>query len=169
MGMGYRAAVLAAALTATAGTLGAQTLPALQLGTRNNTTVGSDALPSTGQWLLVYVVPGSAPSDRLVQALGESWTPDKAARIVFIVAANAEQAQAYFAAKGGQALGGGAVWYTDADNTAWAALGFQGTLGVAGVVGSMIDWKIDGVIQDPSVVAPVVNAWLASGARPSGE
>jgi len=49
-----------------------------------------------------------------------------------------------------------------------AALRFEGTLGVAGLAGSVIDWKVDGVIQDPSVVAPVVRAWLERGARPGG-
>lgn len=160
-----KGAALIAAWLVTGISLEAQTIPAFQLVTRDGASVGSDALPASGQWLLVYVVPGSAPSDRLIQSLGESWTPDHAARVVIIVGADATKAQAYLADKGGEALAG-ATWYADPDNAAWGAFRFQGTLGVAGVAESVIDWKIDGVIQDPSVVSPVVRAWLERGARP---
>ena len=164
--LGFKEALLAGALLIVASIhAGAQSLPAFQLGTRDGGTVGSDVLPTSGQWLLAYVVPGSAPSDRLIQSLGESWSADKAARIVIIVAGDAERAQSYLTHKGGQSLAAGATWYTDRDNAAWTALGFEGTLGVAGIAGSVIDWKIDGVIQDPSVVVPAVNAWLARGAN----
>jgi hypothetical protein len=159
------AALAAILFVVAAVSLGAQPLPAFQLGTRDGGTMGSDVLPATGQWLLVYVVPGSAPSDRLVQSLGESWNADKAARVIIVVGADARKAQAYLVDKGGDALAAG-TWYVDPDHSAWAALGFQGTLGVAGMAGSVVDWKVDGVIQDPSVVAPVVRAWLDRGAKP---
>ena len=121
-----------------------------------------NVLPSTGKWLLVYVVPGSAPSDRLIQSLGASWSADNAARIVIIVAGDSGKAQTYLADKGGEALALG-NWYADPAGEAWTTLGFQGTLAVAGVAGTGIDWKIDGVIQDPDVAAPAARAWLAAG------
>jgi hypothetical protein len=154
------AAFLAADLLLTSARPGARALPSFHLISHTAGVVTSEAvLPSTGKWLLVYVVPGSAPSDRLIQALGESWSADTAARVVIIVAGDSAKAQAYLADKGGQALAR-ATWYADPASEAWTALGFQGTLAVAGVAGTDVDWKLDGVIQDPDVVAPAVRAWL---------
>lgn len=153
------AAIVAAAMAGTAAFVGAQSLPRFRLIDRDGGTVASDILPAEGHWLLVYVVPGSAPSDRLIQSLGESWSAEVASKVVIIVASDTKKAQVYLAQKGTDAMAA-ASWYADPDNEAWAALGFQGTLGVAGLVGPVIDWKIDGVIQDPSVVAPVVRTWL---------
>jgi len=85
---------------------------------------------------------------------------DAAARIVIIVGADAARARSYLADKGGAPLAD-ATWYADPEHAAWGALGFQGTLGVAGVAESTVDWKIDGVIQDPTVTAPAVRAWLS--------
>lgn len=159
------ALLVAAVLVITSAVLGAQSLPTFRLAARDGTTVGSEVLPSTGHWLLVYVVPGSAPSDHLVQSLGESWSAETSSQIVIVVGADAKTSDAYLADKGTRAMAG-ATWYADPSNEAWVALGFQGTLGVAGVSGSVIDWKIDGVINDPSVLAPVTRAWLEKRARP---
>ncbi len=158
------AAIFVATLAMTGTVLSAQSLPAFRLVTPDGGSVASDVLPTTGQWLLVYVVPGSAPSDRLIQSLGESWSAETASRIVIIVGADVAKAKTYLTDKGTEAMAG-ATWYADPQSEAWRALGFQGTLGVAGIVGSAIDWKIDGVIDDPSVVAPVTRSWLQKGTR----
>lgn len=157
---GLKGAAFAAAIVWASVQANAQALPAFQLRAPDGGTVGSDALPSTGRWVLIYVVPGSAPSDRLIQSLGEDWPAADAARIVIIVGADAARARSYLADKGGAALAD-ATWYADPEHAAWGALGFQGTLGVAGVAESTVDWKIDGVIQDPTVTAPAVRAWLS--------
>lgn len=154
------AAFLAAGLMLVSARPGAQQLPSFHLISRTGVVTSDTVLPATGKWLLVYVVPGSAPSDRLIQSLGESWSADTAARIVLIVSGDAEKAHAYLADKGSAALAAG-TWYADPASEAWTALGFQGTLAVAGVAGNKVDWKIDGVIQDPDVVAPALRAWLS--------
>jgi hypothetical protein len=50
-------------------------------------------------------------------------------------------------------------WFADPDTMAWRALDFQGTLEIAGVANGLVDWKIDGVIDDPAVVESAVRAW----------
>ena len=157
------AATLAAALCAAPSLAGAQSLPAFPLVSPDGQPAGSAALQAPGQWLLAYVVPGSGPSDRLVQALGENWTPARAARIIFIVAGSAADAKTYLASKGGEALAADAQWYADPEGHAWSALEFQGTLAVAGMSGQAIDWKVDGVISDPEVLRPAIAKWLDGG------
>lgn len=140
-----------------------QNLPEFVVTAPDGAQTSTAALQAPGRWLLVYVFPGSSPSDRLVQSLGENWTPDRAARIAFIVAGTPEAAKAYLISKGGDALAADARWFADPQGTAWQALKFQGTLALAGVAGLRVDWKLDGVITDPAVVSPVVEKWLGGG------
>jgi len=112
-----------------------------------------------GPWILAYVVPDSAPSNRLVRALAEHWKAGEAPRIVFIVSAAPDVAKTYLVNTGGEALTG-ARWYADPQGAAWKALKFQGALAVAGMDGGRIDWKLDGVIMDPGVLLPAVDKWL---------
>ena len=151
------AAVLCAAAAASA--VG-QDLPAFTVTAPDGTPTSSSVLERPGQWLLVYVAPGSVPSDRFLQALGESWSDARAARVIFLVSGSVEGARAHLAAKGGESLAANATWYADPDRAAWKALGFTGTLAVAGIIGAHSDWRIDGVISDPSVLDPSVQAWI---------
>jgi hypothetical protein len=146
----------------------AQTLPAFEVTAPGGQSIASSAFPAGGHWVIAYVVPGSAPSDRLVQALGETWATDLLSRIVIIVGADVDAARKYLEDKG-QGVQGKVTWYVDTDASAWQALQFEGTLGVAGMDGQQVDWKIDGVISDPSVAEPAMRAWLEKSVRPSGE
>lgn len=143
----------------------AQGLPAFPLTAADGTLTSSAALEAQGQWLLAYVVPGSAPSDRLVQWLGETWTADRASRIIFIVSGAPEIAKDYLASKGGETLAADARWFADPQREAWSALAFQGTLAIVGMLDTKIDWKIDGVIADPDVLQPAVTKWVGGAAR----
>lgn len=138
----------------------AQGLPVFPLTAADGTLTSSAALEAQGQWLLAYVVPGSAPSDRLVQSLGEGWTAERASRVIFIVSGAPEAAKEYLASKGGEKLAADARWFADPQGEAWSTLKFQGTLAIAGMLGTKIDWKIDGVIADPDVLQPAVTKWL---------
>ena len=140
-----------------------QMLPECTVIAPNGAEISTAALQSPGQWLLVYVFPGAGPSDNLVQRLGESWTADRAAKIVFIVSGSPDAAKSYLAGKGGAALAADARWFADPQGTAWQALKYQGRLAVTGMAGARIDWKVDGVIADPSVVWPTIEKWLGGG------
>jgi hypothetical protein len=160
--MTIRLLVLAAALSAVtfAAPASAQDMPGFSVTAPDGTAAPSAGLELPGQWLLVYLAPGSAPSDRLLQSLGESWSDARAQRVIFIVSGTVEAAKAHLAAKGGDALAASARWYADQDRSAWKALGFTGTLAVSGMIGARADWKIDGVISDPTVLDPAVQAWI---------
>lgn len=157
-----RTLTLIVTLALAPGWLAAQTLPPFDLTAADGQPVSSASLGRAGRWLLVYVVPGSAPSDRLVQWLGESWPAERLGDLVLIVAAAPADARTYLANKGGQGLDG-AAWYADAGNAAWQALRFEGTLAVAGMTDGRLEWKLDGVIEDPMAVTPPMTAWLNAG------
>jgi len=140
-----------------------QMLPEFTVVAPNGAQMGTATLQSPGQWLLVYVFPGAGPSDTLVQRLGETWTPDRAAKVVFIVAGAPDAAKTYLAGKGGEALAADARWFADPQGAAWQALNYQGKLAVTGMAGARIDWKVDGVIADPAVVWPAIEKWLGGG------
>jgi len=157
--------ILTAALALAPAWLAAQTLPPFELTAPDGQPASSASLDRAGRWLLVYVVPGSAPSDRLVQWLGESWPADRIAGLVLIVAADPADARTYLANKGGPTLDS-VTWYADAEAAAWRALRFEGTLAVAGMADGRLEWKLDGVIEDPLAVTPPMTAWLNPGGAP---
>lgn len=138
----------------------AQDLPAFSVTAPNGAKTDIAAMPGAGQWILAYVFPGSAPSDALVESLGQSWDGAHAAKTVFVVFGTADAARAYLLKKGGPTLAADARWYADEQGTAWKTLRFSGTLAVAGMNGASLDWKMDGVIRDVSVVLPAIGKWL---------
>ena len=141
----------------------AQELPAITVTAPNGARTDVAALPGAGPWVLVYVFPGSAPSDSLVRALGERWDSGQAAKTVFVVFGQPDAAKAYLLKQGGSTLAADARWYADEQGAAWKALRFQGSLAVAGMAGASLDWRIDGVVTDPSAVLPAIGRWLGGG------
>lgn len=160
-----RTLTLTAALALAPAWLAAQALPPVELTAPDGQPASTVSIDRAGRWLLAYVVPGSAPSDRLVQWLGESWPAERMGGLVLIVAASPDDARTYLAHKGGPALDG-VTWYADPENAAWQALRFEGTLAVAGMTDGRVEWKIDGVIEDPMAVTRPMTAWLNPGGHP---
>ena len=125
-----------------------------------------DGSPAAGtelggeRWLLVYVVPASVGADRLLPVLEEDWNDALAESLVFVVAAAPEEARAYLERKGGSALAESVRWYADPDRSAARALELQGGLALFGVEQGAVDWKLDGVLEDPAAVTPVLKAWV---------
>lgn len=143
---------LCAAIFAYGQPAAAQGAPSWSVTAPDGSPVPGSTLGAPGDWLLVYLTPGSEPSDRLLQSLAHSWTADAAARVVFVLAGSAAAAKAHLASLGEEAFAASASWYVDPQAEAWKALGFQGPLAVAGMKGQNVDWRIDGVIADPGVV-----------------
>ena len=155
-----RTLVVTLALASAASAASAQSLPVFPVTTPAGAAASSAELPAAGNWLLVYLSPSAGPSDRLLQWLGETWSDQRAARIVFIVAGAPADVKTYLAAKGGEALAANAKWFADPEGAAWTALKFQGPVAVAGVASQTIDWKLDGVLADDTVLQPAITAWL---------
>jgi hypothetical protein len=153
------AALIVAAFTVVVPAASAQSLPDVDLTAPNGSPISASTIAPAGRWLLVYVFPSAAPSDRLLQWLGETWTPQHADRVIFIVAAEPEAAKKYLADKGGEGPAA-ARWYADPKREAWRAFKFQGTLAVSGMENAAQDWKLDGVIDDITAIAEAVAAWV---------
>ena len=137
---------------------------AFTLVTPESTPVPGSTVLAGDRKLIVYVAPGLEPSGRLIATIRKSWdesgalSPQWSARLVVIVAAPAGEAGGWLRKQ----WGAGALpkWYADPKAAGWRALGFDGTLGVAGVANGSIEWKLDGVINDPSVVEPAMRSWI---------
>jgi len=126
--------------------------------------VSASALLAGDRRVLVYVAPGPDPAARLVEAL-RTWSredPRWRHSVVVVVVAPLDQARRWLRERWGE--GELPQWAADADAQGWRALGFDGTLGVAGVEKGVVDWKLDGVIADPSVLEPPIRAWTGIGA-----
>ena len=138
----------------------APALPAFEVKAPDGTTVASSDLGGPGRWLLVYLVPSSAGADRLLPVLGEEWSDSLAARLVFVLSGTPDEARSYLERKGGAALAEGARWYADPDGSAGRTLERQGGLALFGVERGAVDWKLDGVLEDPAALRPVIHAWV---------
>jgi hypothetical protein len=131
----------------------------------NGQPVESARLFGPDSRVIVYVVPGSEPATRLIDAL-RVWSQRDPLqwreRVHVIVAAPPAAAREWLGERWSEP---GAMWFADPSGNGWRALGLQGTLGVVGISGSRLEWKIDGVIADPSVVEPAIDAWIKGGER----
>ena len=125
----------------------------------------SASLFGSGSRVIVYVVPGNEPGTRLIDALG-AWSERDPVqwreRVHVVVAASPAAAREWLGERWSEP---GALWFADPTGDGWRALGLQGTLGVVGIRDGRSEWKIDGVIADPSVVEPAIDAWIKAGGR----
>lgn len=131
----------------------------------NGDQVAGTTLLAGERKVVVLVAPASEAAARLVKAIARwsSGEPRWRSRVLIIVHAPLTQAHEWLIAQwGGEDL---PLWGANADASAWRALGFQGFVGVAGVVNGAIDWKLDGVIDDPSAVELPMRAWTGIEAR----
>ena len=139
--------------------------PPFALTTPAGSTVHGAAVLAGERRVIIYVSPDIEPAARLIAAL-RRWQEDDPGRwqerVSVIVAAPVPEARAWLTAHWGDgALPG---WFADPDASGWHALGFQGSLGVAGLSRGIVEWKLDGVINNPVVLEPSIRAWV--GAAP---
>jgi hypothetical protein len=128
-------------------------------------TVSGASLLAGDRKVIVYVAPGLEPAERLVDAL-ERWAADEPAwrqRVVIVVAAPLASAREWLTGRWEDAEL--PTWVADVDAEGWRAFGFQGSIGIAGVENGAVDWKLDGVIGDPSVVERPMRAWTGIGGQ----
>ena len=128
-------------------------------------SVAGASLLAGDRKVIVYLEPDLEPAERLVDAL-KQWSADEPAwrqRVVIVVAAPLAAAREWLIGRWGD--GELPAWVADVDAEGWRAFGFQGSIGVAGVENGAVDWKLDGVIDDPSVVERPMRAWTGIGGQ----
>ena len=131
----------------------------------NERTVDGATALRQGTRVIVYVVPGNEPGTRLVDALracSQRGAAQWRRRIHVVVAASPADARTWLGDRWNER---GTRWFADPSGDGWRALGLQGTLGVVGLRAGRVEWKLDGVIADPSVVEPTIEAWVKGGGR----
>lgn len=155
----------AVALVSGAGTdvLAAPAVGTFSVFAASGTRVDGRELIARDRPLVVYLVPESEASSRVLVALREWWQPGWNGRVVLVFGAPLDTSRAWFEQTWGD--GERPEWFADPDTAAWKALQLQGTLGVAAIDQGRVEWKIDGVIADPSVLQPAMRAWIEGGGR----
>jgi hypothetical protein len=133
-------------------------LPAFATVSASGAVVTSDRLNAAERWVLVYVVPGTVACDRLLRALDE-WTAGDGSRIVVVAAGPATVIEASVRPLVTNASPGVAI-YADPDGSAGRALGVTSAPALVGVAHGAFDWMVQGVLNDPHMVEPVVRNWL---------
>jgi hypothetical protein len=132
-------------------------LPTFTTVSSSGATVTSDRLSAAERWLLIYVMPGTVVSDRLLRAL-EGWSVADGSRVVVIAAGAASVIDA--TVRPVLANASSAAIYADPDGSAAQALGITWGPALLGVSNGTVDWMVQGVLNDPHMVEPVVKNWL---------
>lgn len=133
-------------------------LPPFEVASSAGALVQSDRLTASARALLVYVTPETVASDRLLRAI-DAWTGVDAARIVVIANGPAASIDARIKPQLGASSTSMAV-YADPDGRAARALALTSIPALVGIERGAVAWVVQGVLNDPAMVEPVVRNWL---------
>jgi hypothetical protein len=132
-------------------------LPPFTVTNAAGARVAGTQLTSAAQWLLVYA-PDSVAGERLVGAVGQ-WASGSEAQIVIVVAAPSAVIDARIRPLLPTASATIGV-FADPDGAVSAALSLTSAPALVGVANGGVNWIVQGVLNDPSMVEPLVRAWL---------
>jgi len=130
-------------------------LPPFTVASTPGVVVPSSQLNGAERWLLVYVAPDSVTSERLLRSLDE-WAAADGARVVVVAAGEAPvdpKVRSLLTASS-------AAVYADPDGNAARALGVTSLPALVGVASGALNWMVQGVLNDPRMVEPIVRSWL---------
>ena len=133
-------------------------LPDIQLTAADGSTVKSSALPTTGNWFIIYIQPRYQFSDNLLRLLKKDEYPTLAAHTVIIVGGTTDDlktAQARFPDLAS------ATWYADTNRSAFTLMKLTGAPMILGIKQRTISWSLSGVLADVNVAKSILNTWLA--------
>jgi hypothetical protein len=133
-------------------------LPDIQLTAADGSTVKSSALPTTGNWFIIYIQPRNQFSDNLLRLLKKDDYPTLAAHAVIIVGGTTDDlktAQARFPDLAS------ATWYADTNRSAFTLMKLTGAPMILGIKQRTISWSLSGVLSDVNVAKSILNTWLA--------
>src|SRR5438270_1882028 len=132
-------------------------LPDIQLTSADGSAVKSSALPTTGNWLIIYIQPRNQFSDNLLRLLKKDLYPTLAAHAVIIVGGTTDDlktAQSRFPDLGT------ATWYADTNRSAFTLMKLTGAPMILGIKQRTIAWSLSGVLSDVNVAKSILNTWL---------
>jgi hypothetical protein len=134
-------------------------VPDIQLLGRDGRNVSLAAGLPTGPSIVIFVAPGSKPSERLLEAMAV-WRPAvDLTRLVFVVDGRSPDAgqwlARYFPASGE----GVPLVLVDADGKGRTALAIAGAPALLGITAGEIRWDLVGVLNDPSALEPMIRNW----------
>jgi hypothetical protein len=132
-------------------------LPDIQLTAADGSTVKSSALPTTGNWLIIYIQPRNQFSDNLLRLLKKDQYPTLASHAVIIVGGSTDDlktAQSRFPDLAA------ATWYADTNRSAFSLMKLTGAPMILGIKQRTISWSLSGVLSDVNVAKSILNTWL---------
>lgn len=133
-------------------------LPDFQLTAADGSVVRSSALPSQGNWLLIYVQPRNQFSDNLLKLFKKDQYPALAQHAVIVVSGSTDDMKAAQTRFPELAL---ATWYADTDKSAFGLMKLTGAPMILGIKQHTISWSLSGILSDANVAKSIVNTWLA--------
>src|SRR5712671_8247026 len=132
-------------------------LPDIQLTAADGSTVKSNALPSQGNWLIIYIQPRNQFSDNLLRLLKRDQYPTLAQHAVIIVGGSIDDlktAQTRFPELAQ------ATWYADTNKSAFALMKLTGAPMILGIKERTITWSLSGILSDVNVAKSILNTWV---------
>jgi hypothetical protein len=161
----FRLRALTVALSIAVATLAAAAdkppVPGSVVQTIDGAPVALDQFVASGRWLVVYLLPDSPTSRRLVAALPE-WQLGAYDHVTIVLGGKKEDAVAF--ARAHESLG--AQWLVDADQAFSKGLPVTGAPTLLGVADGTVNWRLAGVLNDPNTMKSVVASWLMPVAHP---
>jgi len=132
-------------------------LPDFRLTNADGVVVKSTALPSQGNWLIVYVQPRNQFSDNLLKLFKRDQYPALAQHAVIIVSGSTDDMKFMQSRFTELAL---ATWYADTDKSAFTLMKLTGAPMILGIRQRAISWSLSGILSDVNVARSVLNTWL---------
>ena len=132
-------------------------LPDIQLTAADGSTVKSSALPSQGNWLIIYIQPRNQFSDNLLRLLKKDQYPTLAQHTVIIVGGTVDDlkiAQTRFPELAS------ATWYADLNKSAFSLMKLTGAPMILGIKQRTISWSLSGILSDVNVAKSILNTWV---------
>jgi len=132
-------------------------LPDIQLTAADGTAVKSSALPTTGNWLIIYIQPRNQFSDNLLRLFKKDQYPTLAQHAVIIVGGsvdNLKTAQTRFPELAQ------ATWYADTNKSAFTLMKLTGAPMILGIKQRTITWSLSGILSDVNVAKSILNTWV---------
>lgn len=135
-----------------------QPVPAFALTLVDGTPTTSIGEVGGGVRLIVYLSPGSAPSDQLARLLKQWDSPDLRARTLVVLGRDLASAREWIAAAGTdlQPL----RFAVDVGGEGFRALRLTGAPHVVGIDDARVAWVVSGVLRAPGTLESVVKTWV---------